>query len=157
MTAQILLERSFDQAVKAGEPVQPWPSMDTQVIAQLNVPALGKSAVILSGASGQALAFAPAHLQQTAPLGAPGHSVIAAHKNTHFSFLQNVRMGDEVRVHTVSGKVVRYEVTGASIVHKDKFAAELDGPARLALVTCYPFDAISFGGPLRYVVIAREI
>jgi sortase A len=27
---------------------------------------------------------------------------------------------------------------------------------RLALVTCYPFDAISPGGPLRYVVMAEE-
>jgi sortase A len=27
---------------------------------------------------------------------------------------------------------------------------------QLALVTCYPFDAINAGGPLRYVVMAKE-
>lgn len=30
------------------------------------------------------------------------------------------------------------------------------GTERLTLLTCYPFDALRPGGPLRYVVIARR-
>jgi sortase A len=33
-------------------------------------------------------------------------------------------------------------------------ARDVDAPT-LTLVTCYPFDAIRAGGPLRYVVTAR--
>jgi sortase A len=44
----------------------------------------------------------------------------------------------------------------------DHFVADInqqtlqDQPG-LLLVTCYPFDAINPGGPLRYVVAAQEI
>jgi len=30
-------------------------------------------------------------------------------------------------------------------------------PSRLALITCYPFDAVSFNGPMRYVVYAEKV
>jgi len=32
--------------------------------------------------------------------------------------------------------------------------ADPEGPTRLTLVTCYPFDALGVDGPLRYVVVA---
>jgi sortase A len=38
--------------------------------------------------------------------------------------------------------------------HREAWVAEDAGDTRLTLVTCYPFDAIRPGGPLRYVVTA---
>ena len=38
--------------------------------------------------------------------------------------------------------------------HRDTWVAEDTLDTRLTLVTCYPFDAIRPGGPLRYVVSA---
>ncbi len=38
--------------------------------------------------------------------------------------------------------------------HRETWVAEDAGDTRLTLVTCYPFDAIRPGGPLRYVVSA---
>ena len=35
--------------------------------------------------------------------------------------------------------------------------AQHGGEARLTLITCYPFDALRAGGPLRYVVTAKAI
>ncbi len=157
--AQILLDNAWTQSVQTGAQVPPWGWMDAYPIAKIKVPALGRSAIVLNTASGQALAFGPAHMAQTPLPGRPGTSVIAAHKNTHFDFLKNIRTGDMISVELTDGSTASFKVTSASIVHKDKsgIAARPDpsAPPALALVTCYPFDAISFGGPMRYVVMAQ--
>jgi sortase A len=54
------------------------------------------------------------------------------------------------------GTVHRYRVTETRIADTRR------GPLRAAgdgilLVTCFPFDAISPGGPLRYLVVARPL
>jgi sortase A len=52
---------------------------------------------------------------------------------------------------------VRFHVREATVV--DARTAVIgsagDGTAALVLVTCYPFDAVNPGGPLRYVVAAE--
>jgi len=157
--AQILLDKAWAQSVKTGNPTPPWGWMDAYPVAKITVPSLGSSAIVLNSASGQALAFGPAHLAQTPLPGQPGTSVIAAHKNTHFQFLRHMRMGDSINIDLPDGTSAQFIVSEVEIVHKDRSGIAvreaLNAPARLALVTCYPFDAISFGGPLRYVVRAE--
>jgi len=54
--------------------------------------------------------------------------------------------------------VRRYRVTGIAITDKSNLAVlRGTGAARLTLVTCYPFNAISAVGPLRYVVTAERL
>ena len=93
----------------------------------------------------------------TAAPGETGNSVIAAHRDTHFAFLRDLRAGDEVIVETLTGRVTRYAVSGARIVDEyDRDVLEQDAvAARLTLVTCWPFDAVVPNGPLRYVVSAQ--
>ena len=51
-----------------------------------------------------------------------------------------------------------FSVTDVSVVDSRKQRIALDGDEpTLTLVTCYPFDAISPGGPLRFVVTAHFI
>ncbi|CAG0984458.1 partial sortase A, partial [Rhodocyclaceae bacterium] len=47
----------------------------------------------------------------------------------------------------------------AEIVDKSetRVLAQPPGETRLTLITCYPFDALRAGGPLRYVVTAHAI
>ena len=55
------------------------------------------------------------------------------------------------------GDLIEYEVIETKIVHHKEI--EYLGPTqenKLTLVTCYPFDAIRSGGPLRYLVIAKQ-
>ena len=53
------------------------------------------------------------------------------------------------------GVRVFYRVVAAEVLdRREVWVAKQEGPTRLTLVTCYPFDALSADGPLRYVVVA---
>ncbi|MGO1080839.1 hypothetical protein ACTOWL_35275, partial [Inquilinus sp. CA228] len=63
MLAQVLLDRAFAETLATGRAVKPWPWADTWPVARIDLPRLGESAIALAGASGQALAFGPGHVQ----------------------------------------------------------------------------------------------
>ena len=155
--AQVLLDRAFARSLAEGHPVKPWPWADTVPVARLALPRLGASDVVLSGGSGQALAFGPTVVPNRRARGGvgPDVTILAAHRDTHFAFLRNARAGDAIDVQAIGGAHRRYRVTGFQVVRWDGFAAPRD-PARplLALVTCYPFGATEHG-PLRFVVWAE--
>ncbi|WP_371744578.1 class GN sortase [Nordella sp. HKS 07] len=153
--AQILLDRAFAASIATGKPVKPWSWADTWPVARISVPRLQASAIALAGGSGQALAFGPGHLAQTPRPGERGTSVFAAHRDTHFRFLGDLKVGDEIRITRDDGITFTYEMTGADIVRWDQ--SEIDAGAagyNLALATCWPLDG-TLAGPLRYVVHAR--
>jgi len=154
--AQLLMERAWQRAL-AGEPApKPWPWADTWPVARLDVPAHRVSLFVLAGSSGRTLAFGPGHEQGTPLPGMRGNSVIGGHRDTHLGFLQNVRLGDTIRVQRADGARVEYRVTQLDILDKrDNWVARNEGEKRLTLVTCWPFDAIQAGGAERYVVIAE--
>ena len=151
--AQVLLERAFDCSVALHRPVKPWPWADMAPVARISVPRLGIDRIVLDTGSGQAMAFGPTLLPTAAAIGQPGTTVIAAHRDTHFRFLKNVRKGDVVTLEGLDGVTRRYAVTGAQVVRWDRFAIVRGEGRQLDLATCYPFDAVRHG-PLRYVLNA---
>ncbi|ODU70094.1 MAG: sortase, marine proteobacterial type [Novosphingobium sp. SCN 66-18] len=155
--AQVLLDRAFARSLAEGHPVRPWPWADTMPVARLTLPRLGASDVVLSGGSGQALAFGPTVVPNRRAGGGADVTILAAHRDTHFAFLLNARVGDAIDVQAIGGAHRRYRVTGFQVVRWDGFAAPRD-PVRplLALVTCYPFGATEHG-PLRFVVWAEAL
>lgn len=151
--AQILLDRAFASSLAIGEPQKPWPWADMVPLARIEAERLGVSEVVLSGASGEAMAFGPTEIP-----GPPGGvRVLAGHRDTHFRFLRDVREGDVLVLHDVGGTVTRYRVFGFTTVRWDRFAYPVS-PARplLALATCYPFDAESQGALRRVIWAERE-
>ena len=115
---------------------------------------LGARAIVLSGSSGQALAFGPGHVERTPDAGERGVAVYSAHRDTHFAFLEHVVTGDEIEVTRSDGKHFRYRVDGTSVVRFD--ASGIDPLAdgyQLVLSTCWPFHALT-PGPERYLVHA---
>ena len=157
MLAQVLLQRAFAQSVATGRAVKPWPWADTWPEARITVPRIGVSAVVLAGSSGQALAFGPGHVERTAEAGEPGIAVYAAHRDTHFRFLKDVAVGDEIEITRRDGKTFRYRADGASIVRFDQSGIDpFTVGQELVLTTCWPFDAIAHG-PTRYVLHATMI
>ena len=156
--AQILLEQAWQRslAAPASAGVQrPWPWADSHPVGRLRVPGLGVDQIVLAGASGRSMAFGPSHLDGSAQPGAAGHGLLFGHRDTHFRFLQHLQTGARIAVQGRDAVWRDYEVVGSRVV--DARRARLlqgDGRARLSLVTCYPFDSLDPGGPLRYVVHA---
>ncbi|MBG1233095.1 class GN sortase [Aestuariivirga litoralis] len=152
--AQVLLERAFAQSVITGKPVKAWSWADTWPVAKLEINRIGAEAIVLKGASGEALAFGPSLLDETAKPGERGTSVIAAHRDTHFAFLKDVVVGDVIAITRNDGLRFDYRVTGTRIADAD--ASGIDRHAagfNLVLSTCYPFDALTHGKQ-RYLVEA---
>jgi len=155
--AQLLLEISWRSAL-AGERVRPWPWADTRAIARLTIDRDGSDIIVLAGASGRTMAFGPGHLDGTAMPGEAGNCVITAHRDTHFAPLRYVGPGDVLTLQTSDGRSVHYRVQSTRIVAKnDTSVLQQDGRTRLTLITCYPFEAIRPGTPLRWVVIAQRV
>ena len=150
--AQQLIARAWEQP----EPASPWPWADTLPVARLEWPGRDKSLYVLSGGRGNALAFGPSHDPASAPPGSPGLSIIGGHRDTHFRFLAEIEAGEKLLLHSKDGGSRRYQVTRSFIADTRRGPLRAAGDG-LLLVTCYPFDALRAGGPLRYVVVARPL
>ena len=155
--AQLLLGAAWDRTLAHGARSRPWPWADHWPVAVLDVPRLAQRQYVLAGASGRTLAFGPALSTGARMPGEPGRVVVSGHRDTHFAFLRELRAGDRVWLEDGRGRhayeVIRFEVADARTM---RLLIDSDEP-RLALVTCYPFDALTPGGPLRYVVEARLV
>ena len=155
--AQVLLHRAWARTLAGEKDVKPWPWADTWPVARLTIPKTRADFIVLAGASGRTLAFGPGHLDGTAPPGEGGNCVLSAHRDTQFAALREIGRGDDVVMETADGRRGVYRVERTAVVdHHDMRALERTESSMLTLVTCYPFDAITAGGPLRYVVQARR-
>ncbi len=155
--AQILLERAFAATIASGAQTKPWSWADTWPVARISVPRLAATTIALAGASGQALAFGPGHVEGTADPGAAGTAVFAAHRDTHFAFLRKVVAGDAITVTGNTGATHIYRVTQMTIAPWNGAAIDLAAPgSHLVLATCWPFEART-PGPLRYLVHASRV
>ena len=150
--AQQLIAHAWQQP----EPARPWPWADTRPVARLEWPARHQSLYVLSGGQGNALAFGPAHDPASAPPGTPGLSIISGHRDTHFRFLAEVQPGEELLLHSKDGGTRRYQVTRSFIADSRRGPLQAAGDG-LLLVTCFPFDSLRAGGPLRYVVVTKPL
>jgi len=153
--AEELLNRAWTAARAGGAAVRPWPWADTWPVARLRLPpsASAEPLIVLAGASGRGLAFAPGLLDGSALPGEPGVAVIAAHRDTHFRALARLALGDRFRLERANGETFDYVVTDIEIIDTRTASLRLDArESVVALVTCYPFDALMPGGTLRYVV-----
>jgi len=154
--AQELMQRAWVRAGAGEERATPWPWADTWPVARLTAKQRDVDLIVLAGGSGRTLAFGPGHLSASAMPGETGNAIIGGHRDTHFQFLRKLEVGELLGMETTRGQRHIYKVVGVDIVDSRKGSLVLDtDAAMLTLVTCYPFDALEAGGPLRYVVTAR--
>lgn len=156
VVAQILLHRAWETTLAGGEKVRPWRWADTWPVARLRLPDQGTDLIVLAGASGQALAFGPGHVPGTAVPGEDGVSLIGGHRDTHLAVLAHVRPGERVEIERADGAVKRYRVAATAVADARHKWTLPTGQNGVVLVTCYPFDAVVPGGPLRFLVHAIE-
>jgi sortase A len=149
--AQRLLSQTWQQILSGDEQARPWPWADTQPVAILLVPRFSIEQFVLGGNSGRNLAFGPVMLEGASE---GKDRVISGHRDTHFEYLRDLRIGDLIHLTTASGDEA-YVVERTEVVDsRRKLMIVEPSIQRLSLVTCYPFDAITSGGPLRYVITA---
>ena len=155
LIAQVLVAKAWSRTLRGETQVRPWPWADTWPVARLSVPRLGIDRYILEGADGSAMAFGPGHARGTAGPGTAGNSVIGGHRDTHLAFLREVKGGDVIVIERPDGVRLTYRAARPEVMdRREVWVMEQAGPTRLTLVTCYPFDALRAGGPLRYVLLA---
>ena len=80
---------------------------------------------------------------------------VSGHRDAHFKILKDTKAGDSISVVTTQGETVSYQVKTMEGVDSSVASIKTEQSGQvLVLVTCYPFDSVVSGGPLRYVVTA---
>jgi LPXTG-site transpeptidase (sortase) family protein len=139
---------------EVGGPSQDGASLaDTRVLARLRISAIGLDAPVLPGIEDRDLRRGAGWIPGTARPGELGNVGIAAHRDTFFRPLRQVRSGDRVELQTFAG-AQSYVVRSVYVVAPD-FTQPLEPTETptLTLVTCFPFDFLG-PAPRRYIVQA---
>ncbi len=158
MLAQGMLQSAWEKTLATGQIHKAWPWADSWPVARLQVKRLHIDLLILKGVSGEALAFGPGQMDGLARPGDRGVALLAGHRDTHFAFLKNLLPGDKIQIETEDGNSSTFVVFNHQIVDARRTFIRNDRTAAsLILSTCYPFDSLLPGGPLRYLVYAEKI
>ena len=149
----------FDGEIKTHQAkIKPWPWADTWPVFKLIIPSIGSNSLVLKDASGESLAFGPGLLTTNINPGERGNSFIAAHRDTHFERLAELRKGNVILIEDLTEHKLRFEVDLIMIVDSRTDQPMTNTPdTRLTLVTCYPFDATESNTPYRYLVSGRLV
>jgi len=125
-----------------------------QELTRLSFPSQGAEFYVWEGATKKNLLFGPARVAQSSMPGATGNCIIAAHRDTHFRMLKDVKK-DQPIVLEHGGRTYRYRITALHIVGAadNTYYRPTRGPV-LTLVTCYPFSYLG-RAPKRFIVQAE--
>ena len=185
----ILLGRQQTVASKPGiekpsAPVEsPRPAYGS-LLGRLEIARLHLSAMVREGVDEKVLSMAVGHVPATALPGQAGNFAIAAHRDTLFRALKDIRKGDVVTFQSSAG-TYNYQVLATKIVKPSDVsvlradgggvipATDLSGsapqpsltpasapvdapPKLLTMITCYPFYYVG-SAPKRFIVQAKLV
>lgn len=155
--SQKLIDQAWNETIKTGINKKPWPWLDSTPIAKLSIPKHKWENVVLSGVSGEVMAFAPGWHKETTELGKKGVSLISAHKDTHFQILEKLKIGDKI-ILTTTNETINYKISDFIISDNASISIQKNTNKRiLALSTCYPFSKLQQSNKNRFVAIMEEI
>ena len=127
-----------------------------EVIGTIFIPALKTTLPIIEGTGDKELKRGVGHFVGSVLPGQNDNSVLAGHRDSVFSQLGKVALGDLVVIRTKAGEFT-YQVIKFRIVQADDRTVIVPTPsAILTLSTCYPFRFIG-NAPKRYIVSAQLI
>jgi sortase A len=137
----------------------PAPIDEGSLLGRIEISRLGISSLVLEGVESATLRRGVGHIPNTAmpeTNGKNGNVGLAAHRDTIFRGLKDVRKGDRVTIESMSGTST-YSVDWTRVVKPDDVSVltSSDKP-ELTLVTCYPFYYIG-SAPERFIVRAHRI
>ena len=126
------------------------------LIRRIEIPRVGVSAVVVEGTDKATLRRAAGHIQGTAVPGQLGNIGIAAHRDTFFRPLRNIRLNDIVTLTTLRGEYY-YRVVWMRVVSPATVSVLSPSEKEiLTLVSCYPFYFVG-PAPNRFIVRAERV
>ncbi len=139
----------------ASEPPPKGPEPN-EVLGRIEISRLHLSDIVREGVDAQTLSVAVGHIPSTALPGHLGNFALAAHRDTLFRALKDIRRDDvitfESGTHTYTYRVEDTRVVKPS----DVSVLNPDGYETLTLITCYPFYYVG-SAPERFIVRARAV
>ncbi len=136
----------------ADEPLYPVYPAQGDNIGSLTIPALEQKLPIIEGTGTDELIKGVGHFTQSVLPGEEDNCVLSGHRDTVFSRLGELKIGDRLIVQTSAG-IFTYEIKRIRIVDKDdKTVIVPTDHAVLTVTTCYPFDYIG-NAPDRYILV----
>lgn len=122
-------------------------------IGKITIPDLKETLPIYQGTETAQLKMGIGHFEKSVLPGVSDNSVLSGHRDSVFSQLGKLKIGEFVIVETVAGKFT-YKISGFRIVGaNDRTVIVPTKTAVLTLTTCYPFHYIG-SAPKRFIVSA---
>jgi sortase A len=126
-----------------------------ELLGKVMIARLNMSAVVLEGVDDATLRRSAGHVPSTALPGDVGNFSIAAHRDTLFRPLKDIRVGDEVQFDTPQKNLVFRVVSTRIVKPTDVSVMAPQGDSRLlTMITCYPFYYLG-SAPKRFIVTAQ--
>jgi sortase A len=111
---------------------------------------------VVEGEDSWTLQVAVGHLADTPPPWQHGNTALAAHRDTFFRGLQNLREGDAIDIATRYG-TFRYRVRTTLVVEPGAaWVLQPLGTDSVTLITCFPFTYVG-SAPRRFVVQGERV
>jgi len=121
----------------------------------IEIPKLSLTAPVLQGLTGQVLSVAAGHDVESPWPGGRGESVLESHDVSYFSQIGKLKTGDDV-IWVDHCSELTFKVIGREIVSPGTLLEPPPNDRGLALVTCYPTDALFFV-PDRFVLLTSLV
>jgi sortase A len=159
--------RTAPESAPAKPETAPMPPPEGALLGRIEVKRLGLSAMVRQGVDANMLSVAVGHVPSTALPGQIGNFAVAAHRDTLFRGLKDIKKGDLVTFESPTGTFT-YQVLATEIVKpSDVSVLRADGgglipstsssPAHLlTMITCYPFYYVG-SAPKRFIVQAKLV
>jgi sortase A len=155
--AQVLLQYAWHKTIKTGEDQRPWRSFDGVPVLRLMIPRHEVDQIVLAGTSGQALSFSTVFHEESRLPGTGGTTVLSAHRDTTGIYIRKLQKGDTIKLQDRFQQWHSYTIEDFDILNvKTDTISTTNAKEVLLIITCYPFNALTSGTPLRYVVSASQ-
>lgn len=126
------------------------------VLGRLEISRLNLSAMVREGVDTHTLSESVGHVPSTPLPGHSGNFALAAHRDTLFRALKDIKRDDFITFQSQK-QTFTYRVQDTHIVKPtDVSVLSSDGREMLTLITCYPFYYVG-SAPERFIVRARLV
>tara|TARA_B100002052_G_scaffold167394_2_gene152445 strand:+ start:1401 stop:1952 length:552 start_codon:yes stop_codon:yes gene_type:complete len=145
------LYTQWDQSIKQGEI-----KTENKIypIGKIKINSSNINSIILSGDIEKSLNYGIAHIPNTKKPGNKGNVVLAAHRDTFFRNLKDIKLNDIIEIKHLNGKDI-FRVFDIKVIqpYETNYLYNSEN-CDLTLITCYPFEYFG-NSPLRYIVRAK--